>query len=264
MKKFSHSSLVFAVLNTCFAFYGHAQPAIPTSYFKTIFLADKKDGMSFPAFDRYQMQRHVPLVLEIPDMSGYSVNMAMQPEAEPPCSLYVELWFKDAEVFQQAMASEAAATAIADQPNLLEKQATMIAVKEYLLKAPPPRQYTEASGLYKATFFAVKKASMSHDEYVDYQLKTHAPLVLDIPGLRGYEVNIVQHAVAESEYDAVVHVWFDDAAAFEAGMASAQAQRAIADQANFLETEALQMMIVDERMIRAPEGLPQAAAGSGR
>lgn len=257
MKKFGNSALAFAVLNTCFALSAAGQSPAPPDFFKTVFFTEKKKDMSFSEFDRYQMQRHVPLVLDIPGLLGYSVNIATQPDDAPFCSLFVELWFESGDAFQKAMESEEAATAIADQPNMLEQQATFVAVKEYLLKAPPARKYMEEPGLYKATFLAKKKPSMSRDEYLDYQMNTHAPLVLAIPGLKGYEVGIIQHEVSENEYDAVVHIWFDDEAAFRAGMSSPEAERAIADQANFLEKEELLMMVVDERMIRVPEGAAQ-------
>lgn len=56
-----------------------------------------------------------------------------------------------------------------------------------------------------------KPATMSRDEFIDWWLNTHAPLVKVAPGLRRY---VVSPAVAnprhEPPFDGIAELWFDD------------------------------------------------------
>ncbi len=105
---------------------------------------------------------------------------------------------------------------------------------------------------YKVVFFSTKKADMSQQEFIDYSIEKHVPLVKKIPGLRGYVLNFADPTSEDPAYHAVVELWFDDQAAADKAFASAEGQAAIADQANFLAGSP-QSLAVQERMPIYPE-----------
>ena len=73
-----------------------------------------------------------------------------------------------------------------------------------------------------------KRADMSREEFVRYWRDVHAPLVKKMPGLRRYVINPALEAHpkgAPLAFDGVAELWFDDAAAVQAGFASLAAVR---------------------------------------
>jgi len=100
---------------------------------------------------------------------------------------------------------------------------------------------------YKVAFFSTKKAELTQQEFIDYSIETHVPLVLQIPGLRGYVLNFADPKAEDPAYNAVVELWFDSEEAFQQGLASSQGQAALEDQGNFLEGPA-PYLAVQERM----------------
>jgi uncharacterized protein (TIGR02118 family) len=108
--------------------------------------------------------------------------------------------------------------------------------------------------MFKVLFFARKHPSLTMEQFKEYALETHAPLVEAIPGLRGYVQNfaVSDEAADGPPYDNVVELLFDSREAYEAGMTSPQAETAIADQENFLAESAVPM-VVDESVLRRPK-----------
>jgi uncharacterized protein (TIGR02118 family) len=92
------------------------------------------------------------------------------------------------------------------------------------------------------------------EQFQEYALKTHVPLVEAIPGLRGYVQNfaVPNEATDAPPYDNVVELLFDSREAYEEGMTSPEAETAIADQENFLAESAVPM-VVDENVLRRPK-----------
>jgi uncharacterized protein (TIGR02118 family) len=108
--------------------------------------------------------------------------------------------------------------------------------------------------MFKVLFFARKHPSLTMEQFKEYALETHAPLVEAIPGLRGYVQNfaVPDEAADAPLYDTVVELLFDSREAYEEGMTSPEAETAIADQENFLAESAVPM-VVDENVLRRPK-----------
>jgi uncharacterized protein (TIGR02118 family) len=108
--------------------------------------------------------------------------------------------------------------------------------------------------MFKVLFFARKHPSLTMEQFKEYALETHAPLVEAIPGLRGYVQNfaVSDEAADGPPYDNVVELLFDSREAYEAGMTSPEAETAIADQENCLAESAVPM-VVDETVLRRPK-----------
>ncbi|NJO01178.1 MAG: EthD family reductase [Bacteroidia bacterium] len=85
---------------------------------------------------------------------------------------------------------------------------------------------------YKVTAFCHKKAEMSQQEFIDYVKDIHVPLVLQMPGLRGYVQNFVSPEAENPPYDLYVELWFDSPEAMQESYASEAGKAAIADVPN--------------------------------
>jgi uncharacterized protein (TIGR02118 family) len=78
---------------------------------------------------------------------------------------------------------------------------------------------------------------MSVESFQSYWRDVHAPLIARTPGLRRY---IQAHALPEMydeqppAYDGLAEAWFDSLQAFDAAVASAEWQAAVADAPNFI------------------------------
>jgi uncharacterized protein (TIGR02118 family) len=89
---------------------------------------------------------------------------------------------------------------------------------------------------------------MSREEFSSYWKTTHAPILKEIPGLRGYVQN---HARLDSEGNeppchGFGELYFDSLESMQAGLASSQGEATLADIPNFCDTEKFVRVFVDE------------------
>lgn len=105
--------------------------------------------------------------------------------------------------------------------------------------------------MFKVIFLVSRKQGTTVEQYREYSTGTHAPLVTRIPGLERYVVNYSEtDAGAEAPpHDGLIELWFESGQAFADAMASSEGQAAVADQAQFLDTERTVMMVVDEHVV---------------
>ncbi len=97
--------------------------------FKIIFLVTKRSDMTREAYQAYSTDTHAPLVLKLPGLEKYVVNYGVGDA--PAYDGAIELWFASAEAFQAALGSPEGQAALADQPNFLDTDKTvMLPVQE--------------------------------------------------------------------------------------------------------------------------------------
>ena len=116
----------------------------------------------------------------------------------------------------------------------------------------PQATATEGEGTpgFKFMVLLNRQEGISFEEYERYFFETHLPYVLEIPGLRGYKVNLRHPEDEDAPYDGISEFWFDDRAAFDSAMASPETEASLADAANFLMPP--QILLVEERVILSP------------
>jgi uncharacterized protein (TIGR02118 family) len=92
--------------------------------------------------------------------------------------------------------------------------------------------------MFTVTFVLDEKPGMDRAEALRYWRETHGPIAAKVPGVRRY---VQQHAVGALEGDppylGVASLSFDDQEAFAAAAASPEFQAALADVANFADTD---------------------------
>jgi uncharacterized protein (TIGR02118 family) len=82
----------------------------------------------------------------------------------------------------------------------------------------------------------VKKASVSHDDFVDHWMTVHAELCKKLPDMLRYSVNLVdRERFPEFGYDGFSELWFMSEAAMIVSLASPAGRTLLADLPNFTE-----------------------------
>ena len=90
--------------------------------------------------------------------------------------------------------------------------------------------------MYRMHIWLRRKDGMSAEEFHDYWLTTHAPIVRDgYANLRGYELHTVTRVAGDGEapYDGVAVMAWDSRDDFKADIATDAAKAATEDMANF-------------------------------
>lgn len=85
--------------------------------------------------------------------------------------------------------------------------------------------------MIKLMYILKRKDGMSREEFKDYWLNTHAPMVLKLPNLRRYVINI---ALGNAEFDGVAELWFDSKEDMDSALKSEQGKAVISDAGNFV------------------------------
>ncbi len=94
----------------------------------------------------------------------------------------------------------------------------------------------------------VRKQSMSREEFSRYWKNTHAPIITQIPGLKGYVQNhaLLDPSGNEPPYDGFGELYFESLEAMREGLASPEGEATLADIANFCAPERLMRVFVEE------------------
>lgn len=90
--------------------------------------------------------------------------------------------------------------------------------------------------MIKRMSFGKRRAGMTLEDFHDYWLNVHAPIVARTPGIRRYVISTTttEGLRYTPAYDGLAEIWFDDLAALEAAEASPEWQAARTDGPNFL------------------------------
>lgn len=108
--------------------------------------------------------------------------------------------------------------------------------------------------MIKLVALVKRKAGLSQDRFRAYWVDRHAPLARQIPGMRGYRINVALDAggLPSAPYDGSAEIWFDDRAAMDTGLGSPQGDIAGADTENFADS--VTFLVTEEHVVLG-EGL---------
>jgi uncharacterized protein (TIGR02118 family) len=109
--------------------------------------------------------------------------------------------------------------------------------------------------MIKTVSLLVRKASMTHEQFMKHWIEIHAPLALAVPGLRRY----VQSHILEDrkrpdvppldvEIDGIAELWYDDRESLARALASPEGKALYADGALFIGR--IRTYTVEEKVIR--------------
>ncbi len=115
--------------------------------------------------------------------------------------------------------------------------------------------------MVKLVAFFRRKPGVSVEEFQRHWRTRHAELVVRQRGLRRYVQNHVlasSYRSREPDYDGVAEAWFDDLDAMRALAPSAEYKAVRADEAHFIDTASMGVVLTDE-IIVLDEAVPQGA-----
>ncbi|MGH2616415.1 MAG: EthD family reductase [Thermomicrobiales bacterium] len=115
---------------------------------KVVVLLPRREGMSEQEFERYQRERHLPLVTKLPGLRRLVVGRVLpNPNGPPPAyDAVAEDWFDDLAAMGAAFASPEGQAVIADAPNFLDMaRFQLLVVEEEEIPLPTGTAATSAA-----------------------------------------------------------------------------------------------------------------------
>lgn len=110
-----------------------------------------------------------------------------------------------------------------------------------------------------------RRPGMSVEEFQEYWLHRHGPVVAQLPGLRRYVQSHVRPGGYRNRtpaFDGTAELWFDDKAGLAAIVDTPEFEAAKADEPNFIDTATLLEIVVDEHVIKPGHGAGEAPPGT--
>jgi uncharacterized protein (TIGR02118 family) len=109
--------------------------------------------------------------------------------------------------------------------------------------------------MIKSVSLLVRKPGMTHEQFMKHWVEIHAPLALQVPGLRRY---VQSHIVEDRrrpdvppldvEIDGIAELWYDDRESLARALASPEGKALYADGALFIGR--IRTYTVEEKVIR--------------
>jgi len=225
-----------------------------------LIFAHPKPGMSEKDFQDYWVNVHaVNYASKIPQIKKYLIDTRIPfgPEPEDPrFSGVAEIWLENEE---QQLASlqtkEFLQGARLDEPNWAAFWRTVVldTTTHILLEEEPPSRDEQSIKLFA---MVKRKEGVPLETFRQYSLQVHAPLDMQLPGLRRYyqcHVRDGYYAIGEALLDCVSILWFDSIEALQAALDSSANQVAAQDLANFIEMKYTHTFVAQEHWIIGPK-----------
>lgn len=225
--------------------------------FKIIALTRFPSNLTLDDARQYWSNVHGPLALFNPLIRRYLQDHWITPLDGDELVFHgnSEIWYDNEDDYVATMESAEWATLVDDGPNVFD-YSTIVSgiVDEHVLRAD------NLVGMGHKVMWTLKFAGDPQGARTHW-LGQHAPLVLAVPGVRRYEQNhatrsadvrglTADDAPFEGRLDGLFSLWFDDAAACTAALASPEWAAVLADTEHFLEPGSLTGTVIHEHVKR--------------
>jgi uncharacterized protein (TIGR02118 family) len=224
-------------------------------------LIRKQPDWTREQFLQYWRGTHGPLAARMPNLSEYwqnAVTERMQRVLSVPPGAwdfdgFSQLWFDDEQASYAVKDSEFARTLIADEKHFLSTLHIVTAIQYVIVKVPAD---AGRATLWKRMSIAKRRADITEDDF-RHEWELHEELIRKVPGVKGYRRNVVIErerikgqpcGYDDLPIDGIVELWFDDAAAMQAGFTSAGGQAAATHAKEFL-AEITTFAVVEHRVV---------------
>jgi uncharacterized protein (TIGR02118 family) len=218
-----------------------------------LIFAHPKPGMSEEDFQRYWVEEHaVRYASKIPHIKRYCVDTRLPFPPESPDPLWsgvAEIWFdNEQEQLASLQTPEFLEGARMDEPRWAAFWLTLVLDTDAHAILPGELQSVGHADT-KVLVLVKRKEGMSLGDFRQRSLDVHAPLALEIPGLRRYYQNHTRDAmysVGEAPLDCVYQLWFDSADAVRDAANTPEYRRVMADLESFVEMRYIHTLVVHE------------------
>ncbi len=205
----------------------------------------RKDGMSHEAFTEHWQTEHTPIAREIEGVVRYLTTTPLSPD-DAEFDGIADLYFDDLGALHDALGSEGdrdydptremAARAREDVDDFLAVTERPRLIGEETVRFEATDGLTPAAAPYRRSILLTRREDMTHDDFRDYWLDEHAPLVAEMPGVVGYTTTLPTEP-DHAEFDGVADLYFEDRDAMLASMGQATDTRDPEHEANVAVNE---------------------------
>lgn len=93
----------------------------------------------------------------------------------------------------------------------------------------------------------VRSPDMSHEAFATYLREEHAPLAEDLPGIETYTISLPADP-EKAAYDGIAELYLESGTSVGELFGTEVGEAVQADTANFMDTEASELLVVDEEV----------------
>lgn len=204
---------------------------------KAIEFLSRPDVMDHTAFITWLMEQEAPRRVNLPGLSHYIVSHALA--ANSAFDAVAELWFEDLENARTTLAADDVETKDEIAGRLCRGR---LYVREHLIVD------TGVRPRYKSVTGIKRHQNLSKPEFADWWLNHHAPMVVDFPNLRRYQVSL-DDGPEEAVFDGTAELWFDTPESINSVMDGATVQSIMVDSEEHASFR--RRVIVEEHVIKA-------------
>lgn len=230
-----------------------------------LIFASPKPGMSEEEFQRYWVEVHaVKYASKIPQIKRYMIGTTIHfsytgggNAKDPQFGGCAEIWLKDEkEQLESLQSKEFLEGARLDEPKWAAFWRTLVLdTDSHILMEGGP--LTKNPTWIKFMVLIKRKPGMLLEDFRNYSLNVHGPIVKKLPGIRRYlqcHVRDSWYEMGEPRFDLVAQIYFDDADAFRKAMASSISEKeTVPDAPNFMDMKNIFAFTVKEHWIIGPE-----------
>jgi uncharacterized protein (TIGR02118 family) len=216
-------------------------------------LLKKREDFDLEEFSKYWHEIHAQIIIKTLKLASYVLNHQIEMEGsnlpQPGFDGVAEAVATDLETALAFTSSDAYRESLyKDETNFLKEQPSVLFAHEHVII--PGSKTERNTSFVKAMTFFHKKPDMPLEEFYDYWLNVHAPLVHRTPGLIRYVQNhVLPETVTKLKpiFDGVAELWWPDMASFQNARNSPElAKEQMKDSVNFTNVKTAKHMLCRE------------------
>ena len=172
----------------------------------------RQAGMTHEAFVEHWQHEHTPIAREIEGVVRYLTTTPLDLEGATFDGV-ADLYFDDLDALHNALGGEGSRDYDPDKETAAKARED---VDNFLAVTERPRligeEHAHVDGpdtRYRRSILLTRRPETSHDEFRDYWLDEHVPLVRELPGLARYTATLPT-APEHAEFDGIADLYFAD------------------------------------------------------
>jgi len=212
--------------------------------------------MSEEDFHNYWVNFHaVKYASKIKQIKKYLVctRLSCKGAIDPPIwNGCAEIWLEnEEELIASLQSKEFIKGAKQDEPNWAAFWNTLV-LNTCTKVSQLPNNYSSTKNAIKLALILKRRAGLSIEEFRNQWISFHAPLILNIPGVRGFQQCTILEKLynwGEPRYDGIQYMWFDSVSEIENALLSHECQNFMAHLSHLVETKYLYSIVLQEHWI---------------
>jgi len=220
-----------------------------------LYFITRKPSLSDEEFHRYWKETHGPIAARIAQTWRYEQSHRIPLEGtNSPYDGAAEAWVEDQTAIDALRTStEYVNGALADEPNFIDmNRVEWLVTHDHVIKDGPQTPHQ-----VKGIFQLKRKPGMNLEDFRQYWIEVHGPIVCELPGLQRYvQCHTIDaaYSYAEPKWDGVAQLWVEDLAAWDTLVNSKEfTEGSWPDGAKFLDQALITNLMAQEYQVKWPE-----------